>query len=308
MNLADSDLANWMQKLPDELSLAKIALPGTHNSAACYLTLPSVQCQGSSISDQLLHGVRFLDIRVAAPFFTGCGAAFGSGPDDLQVIHGNFPVKLPFPAKLQDTLVDVYSFLQEHPSETVFVSIKAEGPFGFDKDDFANIIWERYINPSHSRWFLSDQIPKAGDVRGKAVLFRRFGVPDDNRKGQFGIEAAWWKYNTTEDNQGDLAVQDWCEVMAPEDIAKKRDYISQHLNRAKDYNSTDTSEPKLFLNYCSGSNFWNPQCWPQRVSTAISTSDFHNDLGAGCGIVIIDYAESNDWATVRKLVESNIRT
>ena len=80
-----------------------MSIPGTHNSAACHVALPSVQCQGATVTEQLEHGVRFLDVRVGKLFL-------GNDVKDLQVIHGKFPVKIPFPLKLTDTLNEVYQF------------------------------------------------------------------------------------------------------------------------------------------------------------------------------------------------------
>lgn len=89
------DYKRWMKELNDDTKISKLAIPGTHNSAACHTALPSVQCQGKSVTDQLNHGVRFLDIRVSKLFMKE-----GDEAKDLQVIHGKFPVKIPFPLKL----------------------------------------------------------------------------------------------------------------------------------------------------------------------------------------------------------------
>jgi 1-phosphatidylinositol phosphodiesterase len=297
-------LRNWLSQINDNVLLSQLSLPGTHNSAAAHITLPSVQCQGASVTEQLNYGVRFLDIRVARTFFGLC-----CGPEDLQVIHGNFPVRLPVPVKLIDVLHDVYQFLQEQPSETVLVSIKHEGSDQWQEDEFPNLIWNKYIAPSQDRWYLKGDIPRLGDVRGKAVLFRRFGVKSDQLRSNFGFEASWWKYNTAYDEHDKFTVQDWSEVNEPTDFPTKVGYINEHLQRAVQFNATEEAvqqdRAKLFLNYCSGSNFFNPQCWPQGVATAVSAGI--TGLGHGCGIVIVDFAEHGDWAIVRQLVDANFK-
>lgn len=297
-------LRNWLSQINDNVLLSQLSLPATHNSAAAYLSLPSVQCQGASVSEQLNYGVRFLDIRVARTFFGLCG-----GPDELQVIHGNFPVRLPMPVKLMDVLHDVYQFLQEQPSETVLVSIKQEGNDQWGEDEFPNLIWNKYIAPSQDRWYLKGDIPKVGDARGKAFLFRRFGVKSDQLRNNFGFEASWWKYNTAHDEHDKFTVQDWSEVNEPTDFPTKVGYVNDHLQRAVQFNTTEEGlqqdHAKLFLNFCSGSNFFNPQCWPQGVATAVSAGI--TGLGQGCGIVIVDFAEHDNWAIVRQLVDGNIK-
>lgn len=296
-------LTEWQSKIKDDVLLSQLSMPGTHNSGAHHLSLPSVQCQGASITEQLVHGVRFFDLRVARPFVGFCGA-----PDDLQVIHGNFPVKIPFPEMLNDVLNDIYAFLQQHPSETAIVSIKQEGSDKWENDDFPNLIWNKFVAPNENRWYLNDDIPRLGNARGKAVMFRRFGVKSDELRAHFGFEASWWKYNTPNDDRGKFVVQDWSEVNEPADFSKKVTYVNDHLQRAVQYNATQDatqdSGAKFFLNYCSGSNFFNPQCWPQGVSKAVAEGI--NDLGNSCGIVIIDYAETNDWEIIRQLVNLNL--
>ena len=257
-------LRNWLSQINDNVLLSQLSLPGTHNSAAAYLSLPSVQCQGASVSEQLNYGVRFLDIRVARTFFGLCG-----GPEELQ----------------------------------------QEGNDQWGEDEFPNLIWNKYIAPSQDRWYLKGDIPKVGDARGKAFLFRRFGVKSDQLRNNFGFEASWWKYNTALDEHDKFTVQDWSEVNEPTDFPTKVGYVNDHLQRAVQFNTTEEGlqqdHAKLFLNFCSGSNFFNPQCWPQGVATAVSAGI--TGLGQGCGIVIVDFAEHDNWAIVRQLVDGNIK-
>ena len=87
------------------------------------------------------------------------------------------------------------------------------------------MIWERYVNPNKDKWYLHTDIPRVGDARGKAILFRRFGVQDENLKKEFGISASFWSYNTTDEDRGQFAVQDFCEVNSAADLPKKIDYV-----------------------------------------------------------------------------------
>lgn len=303
--LADiNNLTEWQKHIRDDVFISQMSLPGTHNSAACHTALPSVRCQGESVTEQLNHGVRFFDLRVARPLIAGL-----LGPkDELQIIHGNFPVRVPKPVKLADVLNEVYKFVQEHPSELPIVSIKQEGKDTWEGDDFPNLIWQKYIEPSKDHWYLEDKIPRIGEARGKVMLFRRFGVKDDNLRANFGFEASWWKYNTPNDDRGKFIVQDWCEVKEPTDLNQKVNYVNEHLARAVEYNSTQEATQietaKLFVNFCSGSNFFNPDCWPEGVSKAVAQGI--NGMNNGCGIVIIDFAEASEWQIVRQLVQIDL--
>lgn len=312
-----SQLIEWQKNVPDGVLLSQLAIPGTHNSAACHFSLPSVQCQGATVTEQLKHGIRFFDIRVTRPFFSGsCGNAFSGDPDDLQVIHGKFPARIPFSVKLEDVLNEIYAFVQQHPSEVPIVSIKMEGNTSiWNGDEFPDLIWKRFIAPAQERWFLEDTIPTVGQSRGKVFLFRRFGMKGDGSQGSgwnpqhFGFEASWWKYNTPEDDHEHFNVQDWNEVNKPEDIDTKIKHINDHVQRASQFNSTvestQSTTSKLFINFCSGSNFWNPSCWPSGVSKGVN-KNIHTS--GGMGIIIIDYAEVGDWELPRKLIEISLQS
>lgn len=314
----DTHLIEWQKSLPDNLLLSQLTIPGTHNSAASHLSFCSVKCQGASITEQLNHGVRFLDLRVARPFLS-TNPAFrlpNSDPCELQIVHGRFPVRVPFPLKLRAVMSEIHGFLSKHPSEGVLLSIKLEGDTtSWSEDEFPNQFWRRYIAPVKNRWFLDSKIPTVGQIRGKIVLFRRLETVGDGSQGAgwgpaaFGFEAPW-KRNTPNDDYNQYNVQDWYEVNRPSDIETKKKYVDDQVVRAVTFNKTaDASNPsksKLFLNYCSGSNFFNPLCWPRQIAKKVNPS-IKTDQ-PGMGIVIVDYAEDKNWDACRRLVEVNITT
>ncbi|EEQ36828.1 putative 1-phosphatidylinositol phosphodiesterase [Clavispora lusitaniae] len=295
------DYKTWLKELDDNTSIASLSIPGTHNAFACHTALPSVQCQGESVTDQLEHGVRFLDIRAGKfPLKSGDEA------NDLTVVHGKFPVKIPFPKKLSSALDEVYDFLDANPSETVIVSIKQEGTgeWNNDADEFANVIWDKYVNPKKDKWYLGTSLPRLGDARGKIILFRRFGVRNDDRRNEFGFDAASWKYNTIEDDRGTFCVQDFCEIQTEEDIPKKVDYVKKLSEKASQHNSTN-NDNKLFVNFTSGSNFFDHKCWPQQVAKAMAEHNLQDSFHKGSGIIVLDYVEADDWKLTRELVDKN---
>ncbi|CAN3359900.1 hypothetical protein DICA3_D07426 [Diutina catenulata] len=294
------DYKQWMNDINDDTKITRISIPGTHNSAACHTALPSVQCQGESLTDQLNNGVRFLDFRVGRMLMKE-----GEESKDLMVVHGKFPVKIPFPLKFSDALKEVLDWLKIAKSETVIVSIKQEGSGEWDNDhdEFGKCIWDRYINPSKNDWYLNPSIPTLGDCRGKAVLFRRFGVQNDELRREFGFDAAWWTYNTTDDDRGEFVVQDFNEVKSKDDLGKKIDYVKSMLNKARSYN--EKNDNKLFVNFTSGSNFFDPSVWPQPVSEAMIQGNLDSEFKKGSGILVLDYAEADNWKMPHSLVNSN---
>ena len=62
--------ADWMSYLDDNLKISQINLPGTHDSGTKRVKFSlidataSAQCQDTTITEQLNHGIRFLDIRL----------------------------------------------------------------------------------------------------------------------------------------------------------------------------------------------------------------------------------------------------
>ena len=72
----------------------------------------------------------------------------------------------------------------------------------------------------------------------------------------------------------------------------------------------------LYLNFLSGSNFFNKQCWPERIAHRLNphvleylctkhhAADHHGD--GSTGIVVLDWVgQSGDWDLVRCIVGMN---
>ncbi|KAK6464476.1 PLC-like phosphodiesterase [Scheffersomyces coipomensis] len=293
------DYKTWLKDVSDDTKLSKLSIPGTHNAAASHTALPSVQCQGASITKQLENGVRFLDIRAGRQLIGDKKNAL------LQVIHGQFPVRIPFPLQLADALDEVYKFVQNNPSETVIVSLKQEGSNDWDNpnDEFPNFIWDHYVNPNKDKWYLGTDIPSVGEARGKVCLFRRFGVNNQDRRNEFGFEASSWTYNTTDDDRGAFVVQDFCEVNKEDDIPTKIQYVKDLASKAKDY--TSGNDNKLFVNFTSASNFFDHACWPQQISSAMIKGNIEETFTKGVGIIVLDYVEADDFKLSKKLVDTN---
>lgn len=295
--------AEWMKDVNDDTYISKLSIPGTHNSAAYHkLAPPSVQCQGEDVTEQLENGVRFLDFRLSKNFLT----LDDDQKDNLIVCHGNFPVKLTGAVHFSDELDNIYKFLESHKSETVILSIKQEGNGTWDNtnDEFPKVFRKNYLKDKTDKWYLKTGIPKLKDARGKIVLFRRFGVNNGDDKDKFGIPANSWTYNTTCDDKGEFCVQDYCEFKSDDDVTKKAQYVKDLMKKATDYNSTN-SDPKLFVNFCSASNFFDLAAWPHAVAEKLEESKINDSYKKGCGVVVLDYVNKNDWKMAHELVDKN---
>lgn len=202
-----SDVARWMKDIPNEVPITHLTIPGTHDSHAIEknIDLPHMidgleelvmgqikayaVTQYAPIWQQLLWGVRYIDLRVGNPYW--------------HMWHGS--VRLT--EKMEDILAGVQDFLREHPTETVLISIK------WDQDDVAEpadtypkvkSIWNSY------EWFSDSWWPLLKQVRGKAILLRRFSVPGNDQSGIdctafYGWEQrldktdAWWQQDNGTD-------------------------------------------------------------------------------------------------------------
>jgi len=148
---------------------------------------PISQCQTKALSTQLQDGIRVIDIRLAVIPPPIRGAAPPGIRQNLIAYHGVYPEKTPF----QSILTDVHNFLTSDAgrNETIVMSIKQEDADKTPSPFFSQKIREFIMNapggwddkvPSSTgvnrgMWFLENRIPTLGEVRGKVVLFSRFG-------------------------------------------------------------------------------------------------------------------------------------
>lgn len=184
---ADVRAVNWMENIPDETKLSSMSIPGTHDSCTQNVDMRYIfQCQDASIATQLKYGYRYLDMRLVLEK--------RSGQETLVLKHNIARCKVsdsPFSRTLTlaDVLKDVYAFLDEHPSETVIMCMKAEN----SKDDVAAVQKALYemINQASERWYLKNEIPTLGAVRGRIVLATRFDDKLQVGSDRCGLYFGW---------------------------------------------------------------------------------------------------------------------
>lgn len=330
--LESTNLRKWMKDFKDATPLSALSIPGTHNSPTCHTALPSVRCQAVGPREQLDNGVRFFDIRVQPN-------GDGSIDEDLQLVHGNFPISLTGPKRFRGLCKEVLAFLHDNPSETVIISLKREGGGNTTDDQLANIMKQHYTNPND--WYTRPVIPKLGEARGKIVLMRRFKLPEPMKKLNdntgWAINAQNWAYNTPNAHHGDVQVQDFCEVLDTENIDHKIKVCCEHFERAggvaypvppeQAREPHDSKAFPLYLNFLSASNFWKVGCWPDKIAAKMNPAVVRHlcerhDIGdkgvegpgevvkgdGGVGIVVTDWVgEKGDWDLVRCIVGMNGR-
>ena len=280
----------WMEKLPDEISLAKISIPGTHDSTTKYTPFHySFQCQDTTVPEQLMAGYRFLDVRFSVVsdhkgverlcLKHGIGHCRVSGESGAQYMY------------LEDLTDYLRTFLQEHPSECVILLVD-EATDGDDECRIAELL-DEWIQKEPELWFVENRIPTLGEVRGKIILTTRYG--DVNGYGQMrcGLDLRWNSqnnYSSPEEavvlydlnDTGDrFYVQNWFRL-TPKD---KWSAVEEALNG--DY----VDENTILINYLTISRGYLLLPCPKDRAIDLNSrlSDYLFETGHDYGIVIVDF-------------------
>lgn len=178
--------ADWMARLPDDVPLGELSIPGTHDAGTQYVQLGFFsKCQARSVGQQLEDGFRYLDIRLAV---NGDGLGLNHGFCECRTGAAPWSDRL----MLEDVLEDCYAFLSAHPTETVIFAVKQE--HGDESVAEFQHVLDRYIQEDAGRWYLDSELPSLGEARGRLVLLRRYD--DEARLGKnAGIPLIWPNQN-----------------------------------------------------------------------------------------------------------------
>lgn len=137
---------------------------------------PISQCQSlaAPLAKQLRSGIRVLDIRLAVI------------KSHLIAYHGMYPQRASFQEIL--AVLDAFLTSEEGCSETIVMSIKQEDYAIVPGDVFSRLVRDELLKGPGGRdmWFLDNRIPFLGEVRGKIVMFSRFG--GDGKGWEGGLE------------------------------------------------------------------------------------------------------------------------
>ncbi|WP_268223105.1 phosphatidylinositol-specific phospholipase C [Sinomicrobium oceani] len=223
------DVANWMSYLPDAVSLNNLTIPGTHDSGARHEPVSgTAKTQELSISQQLEIGVRFLDIRCR------------HYQDAFVIHHGSIYQHLNF----DDVLNACKQFLQQHPDETIIMSVKQEYNAEGNTMSFPEA-FNAYVQQDPTLWHLPPGIPELGEARGKIVLFRRFGTSEN-----IGINAShsWGDKTTFTIDNGSYSLRIQDEYVVSSNTAKF-DKVVQVMEEAFEAEGTGNT---LFVSFASG--------------------------------------------------------
>ncbi|MCR5348714.1 MAG: phosphatidylinositol-specific phospholipase C domain-containing protein [Bacilli bacterium] len=189
-----------MTALPDETKIEDLSILGSHDTLALYgIGDFAGQCQSLPLDEQLKLGVRYLDLRLKE-----------SG-NSLRACHGIVDEKQSF----KETVSVLEKFLEAHPKEVLFASIKDEA--NSNSPTFEERLKD-YVAEKNA-WYVDSAMPATlGQARGKIVLLSRYssstlGVPSFN---------GWANSDTFQ--MGDFFIQDEYKVQS---IAQKKQAITE---------------------------------------------------------------------------------
>lgn len=176
----------WMKYVDNNKFLDELSIPGTHDSGTCSVdndTEPQssqAKCQQDYIPTQLLEGVRYFDIRLGK----GENPGIDHGACYLLKKDGNF-------MHLSDVIGYFNTFLSENPTEALIMLVSRGN--GEATDESLTTALGKVFDENPDLFYTSSRIPTLGEVRGKIVLLRRFGLAGNSVSSHtWGLDLTQW--------------------------------------------------------------------------------------------------------------------
>ncbi|KAJ5703128.1 hypothetical protein N7488_010676 [Penicillium malachiteum] len=291
--------AEWMKSYPDDTLLVHMNIPGTHDSSTWnytqatqdamlgitdlnQVTVPAPEtfrCQELSFIKMLDMGIRAFDMRYAMD------------PTNTSLVFYHSEALLSETANVDNVLFGFYQWLDDHPSETIFLSFQYEGSTAkYASNDAAvqTLFFNSLTSPAAKSYFVQrkNSLGTLGSARGKINLMRRFDLDElpssyeDAMPGLHFSPSLWTDndpnivltYNTKENLTA--YIEDYYEPTTPtgssatENIRWKYNATSSHIVKAT------TEEPdSLFWTWASSENTDNtPPDWPRIMALGNGTA------------------------------------
>ncbi|MDC4249089.1 phosphatidylinositol-specific phospholipase C [Enterococcus faecium] len=243
--------SGWMDWLPNEARVSQLSLPGTHDSMAWKPNLTGLditRTQTMGLEDQLISGIRVIDIRVKYE------------ETKFSCYHG--PIYLGY--DFDHVLKTIENFLRNNPTETVFMRFSQENSSA--SDEKMKMLFIDYYRKYENMFYKGrERNPKVKDIRGKLVLFSNV-----------------WSLNPYGIDYRDLIKQDAYHLNTNWDLYSKWLKVKEHLNLA----NNRQNKQDIYMNYLSGSGGSfpyfvasgkvSPQTWAGQLSTGLTEPGFHN--------------------------------
>ncbi|KAH8889818.1 phosphatidylinositol-specific phospholipase [Thozetella sp. PMI_491] len=253
-------LSSWMGRIADDTPVSEITVPGTHDSCA-RSNIPFVRTQYLSITQQLALGIRFFDLRLRR-----------RNDGRLFCYHGGVPIHLPLGLSFESVMSEIWLFLRgpkgdRTPTETVLVSInnddtgddQREHPEIFEKAVAVALEKDGAYPDRRPKWFAAGVTPSLGEVRGSAVLLRRYQGAASIQP-HLGLDLSQWINNSPNfaiitPTEVEVHLQDkwkYAERIALDElVASKESYVRGMMEQATGAGLGEARADHWYINFCS---------------------------------------------------------
>ncbi|CDM30425.1 hypothetical protein DTO013E5_2615 [Penicillium roqueforti] len=290
--------SEWMKKYHDNTLLVHMNIPGTHDSATgsynqatqdalrgitdlnqVVVPVPeALTCQDVNFINMLDMGIRAFDLRYAFD------------PTNTTLIFYHAQALLSEKASVNDVLFGFYKWLDDHPSETIFLSFQYQGSTALYAENNAAVQLELFntlTSPAARHYFkqTKDELGTLGDARGKITLMRRFDLdqlPDNYTAALPGLHFSpnLWNDNGAaidlvynSDKNLTAYIEDYYQPLTPtgssavENIRWKYNATTENIHKA-----TTQHPNSLFWTWASSNNIVNnPPDWPRIMALGNGT-------------------------------------
>lgn len=279
---------DWMKRLPDNLFVSQVSIPGTHDAATASLdafTASFGQCQDMDVDEQWSIGIRAFDLRPQV-------VQGEDGEEYLNVNHGIAKTRLRF----DDALYMLRDSLKEHPSEFVVIHLLYAYKFDNYKDKYASLLQELLEREDLKDYFVPFRRSlTVGDMRGKMLLISR--DPYATKPFTGGFFQTWCGYldwnaqsnctisgeNTTTAFSAPLWVQDYSNTKDSEGgVDTKVKAVKEMLDHSTKHVTKDSSQVVWVFNFASS--------YPGGTSTA----NGYRENATHANAAIIEYLQTHD--------------
>lgn len=288
----------WMKGHSDDTLLVHMNIPGTHDSATWnytqatqdamrgitdlnQVTVPvpeALRCQELPLIDMLNMGIRAFDLRYAFD------------PTNSTIIFYHSQGLLSEIATLDNMLFGFYQWLDDHPSEALFLSMQYEGSTAKYASNDAELqlqLFNTLTSPAARNYFVQtkDQLGTLGQARGKITLLRRFDLDQLPSSYTNVLPGLHFSPSLWTDNGPDIAltyntkqnltayIEDYYQPLTPfgsnatENIQWKYNATTKNIIKA-----TTEHADSLFWTWASSTNLDNiPPEWPRIMALGNGT-------------------------------------
>lgn len=274
---------NWMSRLPDNLYVAQVSIPGAHDAATGNgVSLATFsQCQDLDVAAQWALGVRAFDLRPIVK------------DDHLHINHGIAETELRF----DDALFLLRDSLVKNPSEFAVVHLLYADGFEDDKETYKTMLLE-LLQSDELKDYVVDfrQDLTVGEMRGKILLMSRDQY-DTKPVGAFMTGwCGWIDWNaqtagrvygagTGVTASSPLYMQDLSDTHEDGKQQEKVDAIGTMLDFSTQHVVKDAADIVWVYNFASAYS---------KVTLGISTSTGYRDNATHTHAAIIEYFQTHE--------------